>query len=378
MNRIIKIGIDVHTTNFTLCALDPYLSPKHQVLFNMNVGPDYKNIIKAINHLKEKLSPDECEIECGYEAGCLGYYLQRCLDAAGICCIILAPNKMLSPRGKSIKTDARDAHLIAQCLAHGEYSAVYVPTEKDESVKEFIRMRDSAKLEFKRLKQEIIAFCHRRGFSYSDGSLWTQKFIKWLREIPLLPAFRKVLDRYLVRYEMKSSEIASLDQEIEEMAKDVDYAEKVKNLGCLLGMKTHTALAMIVETGDFRRFAKGNIYASYLGLAPGEASSGTHIHRTGITKAGNSHLRTLLVEVVNGFCRGIPGSKSKALKARQAGNPEEIIAYADKANLRLRRKFRRMVLVKNKKRNVAVIAVARELACFIWGIMTGNIHERIA
>lgn len=378
MNRIIKIGIDVHTTSFTLCALDPSLSLNHQVLFNIKVAPDYRKIVKAINQLKKRISPDECEIECGYEAGCLGYSLKRCLNAAGICCTILAPNKMLSPRGKSIKTDARDALLIAQCLAHGEYSAVYLPTEKDESVKEYIRMRDFHQSELKKLKQAIVAFCHRMGFSYTDGSRWTQKFIKWLRTIPLLPLEREELDDYLSSLESLSSRIERFDRRIEELAQDKDYAEKVKNLGCLLGMKAHTALAMIVETGDFRRFAKGNIYASYLGLAPGEASSGTHIHRTGITKAGNSHLRTLLVEAANGFCKGAPGAKSKALKARQAGNPEEIIAYADKANFRLRRKFYRMVITKNKKRNVAVTAVARELACFIWGIMTGNIHERIA
>lgn len=148
--------------------------------------------------------------------------------------------------------------------------------------------------------------------------------------------------------------------------------EKVKKLVCFLGVKTHTALSCLVETGDFQRFAKGNIYAAYLGLVPGEDSSSDQINRLSITKAGNSHLRKLLVEASTGICKGQIGHKSKDLKARQDGSPLEVIAYADKANERLRRKYYKMIR-HGKKKNVAVTAVARELACFIWGMMTDNI-----
>ena len=165
-----------------------------------------------------------------------------------------------------------------------------------------------------------------------------------------------------------------MDARIEELAIDPDYFPKVKELRCLLGVKTHTALALIVETGDFTRFAKGNTFAAFIGLAPGERSSGESIHRTGITKAGNSHLRRLLIEAAEGICRGTVGYKSKDLRARQKGNREEVINYADKANERLRRKYYKMIYT--KRRNVIVAAVARELACFIWGIMTGNIEPR--
>ena len=132
-----------------------------------------------------------------------------------------------------------------------------------------------------------------------------------------------------------------------------------------------TALSLIVETGDFNRFAKGNTYAAFLGLAPGESSSGEHICRTGISKAGNAHLRTLLVEASRSICKGTVGYKSKALRARQAECSAEIIAYADRANTRLRSKYYRMTR-NGKKKNVAVSAIARELACYIWGIMTGR------
>ena len=110
------------------------------------------------------------------------------------------------------------------------------------------------------------------------------------------------------------------------------YHDKVKKLECFLGIKTHTALSLIVETGDFERFAKGNQYASYLGLAPGENSSSDSIHRLGITKAGNSHLRQLLIEASGGICKGAVGHKSKDLRARQNGNTAEVIAYADKSH----------------------------------------------
>ena len=134
-----------------------------------------------------------------------------------------------------------------------------------------------------------------------------------------------------------------------------------------------TALAVLTEVGDFKRFASAKHFASYIGLTPGEDSSGNDQKRLGITKAGNRHVRCLLIEAAQSYSRGQIGFKSKALKARQHDNPPEIIAYSDKANERLRRKYYRMVLKNNKKPNVAKTAVARELACFMWGMITGNV-----
>lgn len=138
-----------------------------------------------------------------------------------------------------------------------------------------------------------------------------------------------------------------------------------------------TAVALIVESGDFDRFRKGNIYAAYLGLIPGERSSGDDLRQGGATKAGNKHLRSLLTEAAQSVCKGAIGHKSKALKARQRDNDPATIAYADRANERLRRKYYRMIH-RGKKRNTAVAAVSRELACFIWGMMTGNTGEALA
>ncbi len=209
---------------------------------------------------------------------------------------------------QTIKTDARDARMIAQCLSYGGYHPVYVPTEEDDSVKEYLRMRDDHKLALKKIKQQINAFCLRHGHHYAQTK-WTLAHWKWLKKLELNAMYREVLNEYMTSYEEQVAKIERFDERIEELATQERYEEKVKKLSCFLGIKTHTALSLIVETGDFIRFAKGNIYAAYLGLAPGENSSGPHTNRTGISKAGN----------------------------------------------------------------VAVAAIARELACFIWGMMTDNI-----
>ncbi len=144
-------------------------------------------------------------------------------------------------------------------------------------------------------------------------------------------------------------------------------------LSCFIGVKTHTALSVIVEVGDFKRFANAQNFASYLGIVPGEETSSDNQKRLGITKAGNRHLRLLLTEAAQCYSRGAIGHKSKALKERQEGNTPGVIAYADKANERLKRRYYKMVLGKGKKANVAKTAIARELACFMWGMMTDHI-----
>lgn len=141
-----------------------------------------------------------------------------------------------------------------------------------------------------------------------------------------------------------TDKLERLDKRIEELASKEDYQENVSHLSCLLGVKHQTALSILVEVGDFKRFASAQQFASYLGLTPGEDSSGGDQNRLGITKAGNSHIRTLLVEAAQSYTRGKLGYKSKAVKARQNGNPADIIAYADKANEHLRRRYYQLVL----------------------------------
>jgi transposase len=377
MYRIIKIGMDVHSKNYTLCAMEPVIGEEDRVFANIQVTADYKNVLMFIEDLKLKLGPDnEYDIVCGYEAGCLGYSLYNQLTAAGVKCVILAPTTMLTQQGKRVKTDARDALMIAQCLSYGGYRAVYIPTEEDDSVKEYLRMRDDHKDALKKIKQQINALCLRHGYHY-EGTKWTIKHVAWLRKLELSPLYRETLNEYMASYDEQTAKIERFDKRIEEIALQEQYQEKTKRLGCFLGIKTHTALSLIVETGDFTRFAKGNTYAAFLGLAPGERSSGEKISRTGISKAGNSHLRLLLIEAARGICKGAVGHKSKELRTRQNGNPAEVIGYADKANTRLRSRYYKFIR-HGKAKNVAVAAVARELACFVWGMMTDNISLKTA
>ncbi len=318
---------------------------------------------------------DETLFICGYEAGCLGFTLYHQLMEHNVKCIILAPTTMPKSSGKKkIKTDKRDAGTIARCLAHHDYSPVHIPNEKDEQVKEFIRMRDDHKLALKKIKQQILAFCLRHGYRYDEGlSHWTQTHLKWLRSLKPEGLYQEILQEYLATYDHLTDKLECLDQRIEELAQDDEFREGVHKLSCFIGVKTQTALSVIVETGDFKRFSSAGQYASYLGLTPGEDSSGEDQNRLGITKAGNCHVRMLLIEAAQCYSRGQVGHKSKALKQRQYGNSLDVIAYANKANERLRRRYYKLVLGKYKKANVAKTAVARELACFMWGMMTGNI-----
>lgn len=370
MTSIIYIGMDVHTTNFTFCC---YTADSDRGFATVQTKPDYHEVLKYMERIQRQRGGD-CKFVCGYEAGCLGYSLYHQLTRCGVDCIILAPTTMYSEKGKRIKTDPRDAENIARCLAFNLYSPVYVPTTEDDAVKEYIRMRDDVKANLKRTKQQIIAFCTRHGFSFNGKSYWTQKHLNWLESLVLENAlYKETLQEYLILYYTLDEKVAIYDKRIEELSHLDRYEENVQKLGCLRGIATHTALSLLVEVGDFQRFRTAKHFAAFLGLVPGESSSGDKQIHTSITKAGNTHLRRLLVEAAHVYSRGTVGKKGTTLRSRQEGNSSEIIAYADKANERLQRKFHRIAF--RSKHNIAKTAVARELACFVWGMMTGNISN---
>ena len=370
-NNTFFVGMDVHKESFSLCCYD---IGKDLISHHHKTSSDYKQILAYLASLRE-LFGENASFICGYEAGCLGFTLYRQLTEHNVTCVILAPTTMVTVKGKKkVKTDKRDAENIAKCLAHHNYSPVHVPTEQDEQIKEYIRMRDDHKLALKKVKQQILSFCLRHNLRYEGGSShWTQSHIKWLKSLKPEGLYSEILTEYLLTFDTLTDKIGRLDKRIEELACKVEYSEKVKKLSCFIGVKTQTALSVIVEVGDFKRFVSADRFASYLGLVPGEDSSGDSRTRLGITKAGNTHVRRLLVEAAQSYARGRIGFKSKELKKRQFGNTPEIIAYADKGNERLRRRYYKMVLSQNKKPNVAKTAIARELACFMWGMMTDNI-----
>ena len=363
----VYVGMDVHKESFSLCC---YTNEKEQAEYPQKINAHYSKVINYLEAMRFHYGDDVLFI-CGYEAGCLGFTLYHELTTHNVKCVILAPTSMLVPGGKKrVKTDKRDAAMIARCLAHHDYSPVHIPTQKDEQVKEFIRMRDDHRLALKKIKQQILAFCLRHGYHY-DGTKnhWTQTHLTWLRTLCVEELYQEILEEYLLTYDYLTAKLSRLEKRIEALASEEEYRENVHKLTCFLGIKTQTALSVITETGDFRCFPDACHYAAFLGLTPGEDSSGGDQKRLGITKAGNRHVRMLLVEAAQSFARGKIGYKSSVLAARQEGNSPTVIEYADKANERLRRKYYRMTLKNGKKSNVAKTAVARELACFIWGMM---------
>jgi len=367
MTSIIYVGIDVHSTSYTLCS---YSVEKDECYAKVKIDPDCKKVLKYLEQVETRIGR-KCEFVCGYEAGCMGYTLYHELSAYGIQCVILAPTTMLSDR-RRIKTDSLDAEMISKCLAYHTYSAVYIPSEQDHAVKEYIRMRDDEKNTLKKVKQQINAFCLRHGFHYSGKSKWTQTHLEWLKKLTFgNVVLQEILNEYLGLYQQAADKLKIFDTRIAEFAVTTEYREKVKRLSCFIGISTHTALTLVVETSDFARFKTATQYSAYLGLVPGEYSSGNTQKRTGITKAGNSHLRTLLIEAGHCYGLGRVGIKSKVLQRKQAGNSARIIAYADRANDRLRRRFYKLSFRSNH--NIAATAIAWELACFIWGMMTENI-----
>ena len=366
----VYVGMDVHKDSFSLCC---YTNEKEQAEYPQKVIGHYSKVINYIEAMRFHYGDDTLFI-CGYEAGCLGFSLYHQLTGHNIKCVVLAPTTVPQQRGKKkVKTDRRDAALIARSLAHHDYSPVHIPTDQDEQTKEYIRMRNDHRLALKKVKQQILSFCLRHNYRFNDTNHhWTKAHLRWLRELKPEGLYKEILEEYLLTFDTLTDKLERFDRRIEELASCEEYREKVRRLRYFIGVKTVTALAVLTEVGDFRRFSSAQKFASYIGLVPGENSSGNTQKHLGITKAGNSHVRSLLVEAAQSYTRGRIGFKSKDLKSRQEGNPPEVIAYADKANERLRRRYYTMVLKNNKKSNVAKTAVARELACFMWGILTCN------
>ena len=372
MTSIVYIGMDVHTASYSVCA---YSMESQNIFAETSFTASAENIEAYLNSVRGGYEdPEEVKFVCGYEAGCLGYSLYRELTAKGIDCRIMAPSTMAStPQDSRKKNDRLDAQRIAKCLAYGTYRNVYVTDEQDDAVKEYIRMRDDANAELKRVKQQITAFCTRHGQVY-DGTKhkWTKPHREWLKTMKFSHLMlRETLDEYLLRLQQLEEKIAYYDRRIEEIAQDERYLEQVKKLSCFKGVAAHTALSFVAEVGDFKRFPTASHFASYLGLTPGEHSSGNCRNTLGITKAGNSHLRSLLIESAQCYNRGAVGQKSAAMKVRQKENSEAIVQYADRASIRLRRKYIR--LSTHSHSNIAKVAIARELACFMWGMMTDHI-----
>ncbi len=375
MERIAYFGIDVHkdtNTMFLFAQTDDGVIEYE--IGKIAAGSEYT--IKAIRKtMKDFEELKGFEVLAGYEAGPTGYGLCKAIQKAGYKCEVMAPTTIKRAPGERTKTDRRDARMLAMALATDSYKPVYLLNDEDLSTREFTRTRNTRKKELKKAKQFLLSFLLRLGKTYPDsGNYWTKKHWDWLDTLHF--------DDKLLEYSLKAyiqdikdmqDKIEMMDKMIEDIAFSDRYKEKVTKLMCFTGIETYTALSIVCEIGDFSRFPDAKSFSSYIGLVPGQDSSGQRQHYTAITKTGNARVRTLLIEATKGIKRSSLNNKSKKLKARQTGQSPEIIAYADKCRKRIKGKMNHLENYRGKNANVSTAAGARELACFIWGMMTENV-----
>ncbi|KRN80973.1 transposase [Pediococcus ethanolidurans] len=364
--------MDVHKKTYSLCAFD---AETGEIIAETKIIAEPKLVKKFIDNLATKYD-DQTIFKTGYEAGCLGYSLYHDLTKLGIECTIMAPSTIAkTTKNKTNKNDATDARMLARSLAYRTYKAVYIPSDEDVAIREFIRMRKDFKLAFKKVKQQIKALILSQGLSYNGNANWSIPYVQWLRTVEFnQPVLREILDEYMQEYSHLDDKLERLKERIDEFA-DEERLELHKDLKCFKGVDTLSALTIQVEISDFNRFPNAASFAAYLGLTPMEHSSGEKINRGRISKQGNSVVRTTLIECAQALVKGAIGQKTKRIKARQKGRNSSVIDYADRGIERLQRKFHKMYK-RGKPYNTAITAVARELACFVWGIETRHFEYR--
>ncbi|MBI9104191.1 MAG: IS110 family transposase [Spirochaetales bacterium] len=363
MNSLFYVGMDVHKETIALAVIR---DNSRTIEFERQIKNEPGKIKKYFTQLKEKST----NIICCYEAGPTGYFLYRQLEKMEISCHIAAPSMLPRKPGDRIKTDSRDAVLLAKALRNQEIVNVYVPTPSDESVRDYLRMCVDMRTDLKRQKQRMMQFLLRLGKKYpTSNKYWTGIFHRWLKTLTFDEKIHKeVFDEYYIAILEQEAKIARLTERIEELGAEARYAERVSKLKCLKGISTLSALTFVAEIGDFRRFKKAEGFMAYMGLVPSEYSSGAMRKQGRITKAGNSRLRLLLIEAGWHYRHYGP---SKRLAQKRKGQSLDVIAYADKAGNRLSKKFQRLSQ-RGKTKQKIVTAVARELSGFIWGMMIGR------
>ena len=308
------------------------------------------------------------KLVCAYEAGACGYALQRQLEDLGIPCQVVAPSLVPRKPGERIKTDRRDARKLAEYLEGGHLTPVHPPTPAQEAARDLSRAREDATQDRMRCRHRLTKFLLRRGKPYTPGRKhWTAAYRAWLAKCSFAePAAQVVFDDYRLAVAQLDARIEALDHQIEALAQQAPYRKPVGALRCFRGIDTRTAFGLVSELHSIEHFDRASGLMAFVGLVPSEASSGERQRRGAITKAGNTHVRKLLIEAA-WHARHKPAIPL-ALRKRREGQPPEVIALADKAQQRLHRRYGSLVL-RGKPNTVAATAVARELAGFVWAAL---------
>jgi transposase len=349
-----SVGLDVHARSVVAAAIDGVTGE----LKKARLTPSHE-------HIRSWLGELDGPVAVAYEAGPTGFGLYRALTAAGIRCAVAAPSKLQRPSGDRVKTDAKDAVLLARLLRLGELIPVAVPTVEQEAARDLVRTREDCRGDLMRARHRLSKLLLRHGIVYSGGAAWTGPHGMWLRAQRFdSPAVTMAFESDYETVLAVTARRDRLDQQIAAMAADSEFTPVVHRLGCLRGIATLTAFALAVEIGDWHRFT-GNSIGSFVGLVPSEKSSGTTRVQGSITKTGNSHARRLLAEAAwHHQTRYLP---SKTMRDRWELAPPAARARGDAGNRRLHERWVGFKL-RRKKAVTANAAIARELAGWCWSL----------
>jgi transposase len=301
-----------------------------------------------------------------YEAGPTGYGLYRQIESLGHECIVVAPSLIPKRSGDRVKTNRRDALSLVKLLRAGELTAVWVPDPRHEAMRDLTRARGAAVEDLRGKRQQVSSFLLRRGLHYPEKKSWTKAHMNWLVSQKLEHSEQRIaFEEMMLAVRQAQERIERLEQAIRAAVPDWSLAAQVTALMALRGIDLVSATTLLAEIGDLSRFQTPRELMAYLGLVPSEASTGDTVRRGPITKAGNRRARRTLVECAWSYQH--PPRVGKKKQEKVAAAPRAVREIAWKAQCRLCGRYRALIR-KGKLKNVAITAVARELAAFIWAI----------
>jgi transposase len=353
------VGIDAHKKDlFVAMLVGHHATPVTWQLANEPTA------VRRLVRTLEREAPGPVQVF--YEAGPCGYALQRQLTTPHVTCDVVAPALIPRKPGERVKTNRRDARKLVELGRAGLLTTVRPPTPEEEAVRDLGRARDDAREDLLRCRHRFSKLLLRRGRHY-PGRHWTDAHRRWISSLAWMHAAeRAVVDDYLLAIDQTEARLRELDARLAEIAEREPYRTPVGWLRCFRGIDTLSAILILAELHDFRRFASPRALMAYLGLVPSEDSSGEKHRRGRITRTGNALVRRLLVETAWHY--QYRPSVGLALRRRRTGQPGRVIAIADKAQQRLCRRFRMMATAHKPPAKIAV-AIARELAGFLWAAL---------
>jgi transposase len=354
------VGIDVAKLRNAVAVAEAGRDGEIRYMGEFDATPE------SMTRLIRKLAAKHGKLHVCYEAGPTGYGLYRQILALGHECIVVAPSLIPRRSGDRVKTNRRDAQSLARLLRAGELTAVWVPDETHEAVRDLVRTRAMAVEDYRRKRQHVSAFLLRHGRSYDGKTSWRGRHKRWLDGQNFShPAQRLAYQEMLNAVQATVERMDRLEAALVELVPAWTMAPVVAAFQAMRGVQFMTAVTMVAEAGDLRRFDHPRQLMAFLGLVPSERSTGETRHQGGITKTGNSSARKVLVEAAWTYRHS--AGLGVDHQRRQKDLPEPVRDIAWKAQTRLCARFRRL-LAKGKRNTVAVVAIAREIAAFLWAI----------